>query len=63
MTSLRSIIIGWQNWRSRRALERAIPELRKIRIKERELHKKHKKGAKAIQKQRSAMLHNAMRGG
>lgn len=48
MTSLRSIIIAWQNWRATRAMHRAYPELRELDRRQRECAKAHKRGAAAI---------------
>lgn len=53
---IRSIVLWWQNRRSRSAMHRAIPKLRELDRQEAECRRQHKRGAARIVKAKRAAV-------
>lgn len=58
--TLRSIILAWLNWRSRRAMQRVIPELRELDKRHAECRRGHKRGGAAIIKAKRAAVYRRL---
>lgn len=50
MIRVHSIINAWLNWRTRRAMRRAIPDLRELDRREADCRRTHRRGSAAILK-------------
>lgn len=59
---IRKAILGWQNYRSRRRMYRAYPELQEIAKRRTECRKSHKRGAAALDRQARDLMTDALRG-
>src|SRR5690606_31050993 len=53
----RRAIIAWANWRSKRAMHRAYPELAVLDVRERKCRKQHKRGSAAIIRAKREIVH------
>ena len=54
---IRHALTSWSNYRSRRAMHRAYPELAVLDVRERKCHKQHKRGSAAIIRAKREIVH------
>jgi hypothetical protein len=59
---IRKAIASWQSWRRRKAMWRAIPQLRELDRQEALCREKHRGGALRIQKARKATVQAVLAG-
>ena len=59
---IRRALWGWQAWKMRRELERAMPELRDLRQRREQCRKQHKCGSAEIERKQRARINAALAG-
>lgn len=59
---IRKAILEWQNWRSRRRLHAAYPELAEIAKRRAECRRAHKRGVSALDRRARDLMMDALRG-
>lgn len=57
MIRIRQIINAWLNWRSRKAMRRAIPVLRELDRQHAEYRRSHRRGSAAVIKAKQRAVH------
>lgn len=56
----RHAVTAWLNWRSRRAMQRVIPELRELEKRHAECRRGHKRGGAVIIKAKKAAVYRRL---
>lgn len=58
----RSYLVGWQNWRQRQAIRRALPVFRSLDRKEAQSRARHSKGAAQILAEKRRIMTQVLSG-
>lgn len=59
---IRRALMGWQAWREKRRLFRAIPDLAEIDRQREAYRKAHKRGVSTLDRRAQSIMHAALRG-